>query len=134
MKNSEKIKFATEEIINKGNLDIIENIFSTNYTAYADGKVHKGHDFIKKYEKQLHKALPDMRVVKIEFLSEESNKITWLRVLEATHKKSLKGIPASNRMIRWEEMIVSCFEDNKITKEYVVSDLAGKLLLSLSKK
>lgn len=131
MTNKEIILFAAEELISKGNLNIIDKVFSSNYTAFADRKVFTGHDFIKKYSKQLQTALPDIKVIKIEILSEDKNKITWLRVLEGTHKKSLKRIPPSNKKIRWEEMVVSHFENKKILTEYLVSDLAGKLLLSI---
>ena len=49
------------------------------------------------------------------------------------HTKSIKGIPASEKIIQWDEMIVSKFKDGKIEEEWIVSELVGKLLLKVSK-
>lgn len=46
----------------------------------------------------------------------------------------MMGIPASNQRVKWQEMIVSRFENDKIVEEWVVSDLAGQLMIRLPRK
>ncbi len=50
--------------------------------------------------------------------------------MQGTHLKNLMGIPPSGKKITWNEMVVSRFEKGKIVKEWVVSELSGKLLLN----
>jgi len=52
-------------------------------------------------------------------------------VAEGLH---MMGIPASEKKIKWKEMVVSRFEGDKIAEEWVVSELAGQLLLKQPKK
>ncbi|MEL7534953.1 MAG: ester cyclase [Bacteroidota bacterium] len=57
---------------------------------------------------------------------------SWKRSFKGTHKANMQGIPASNKAIVWEEMVVSRFENGKISEEHLVSDLAAQLLLKQS--
>ena len=128
MNMEEHINYAVQQLIDNGNIDAIESLFSVDYIAHAD-KDYKGHDFIKRYTKQLHTSIQDVETLKVEFLNESSNKITWQRTLQGTHKNDMYGIPPSGKKIKWYELVVSRFEDGKIAEEWVVSDLAGQLML-----
>jgi hypothetical protein len=68
-------------------------------------------------------------VLNIEILVEEGNTITWQRTLHGTHKANMMGIPQTGKKIKWNEMVVSRFEGDKIAEEWIVSELAGQLLL-----
>ena len=41
----------------------------------------------------------------------------------------MMGIPPSNKTVKWNEMVVSRFEGDKIAEEWIVSELMGQLLL-----
>ena len=71
--------------------------------------------------------------MKVEFLINAGNTIAWQRTLHGTHKANMMGIPSSEKKIIWNEMVVSRFEGDKIAEEWVVSELAGQLLLKLPK-
>ncbi len=129
MNKGEQIKYAAEQLIGQGNLNIIDTIFTTNYIAHAEDKDYKGHEFIKRFSKQLRSAIPDTSVLNIEILVEEGNTITWQRTLHGTHKANMMGIPQTGKKIKWNEMVVSRFEGDKIAEEWIVSELAGQLLL-----
>ena len=124
----EIIKSANDELITKGNLNIVSKIFSSEYIVHAGGKNHTGHKFIKKWAQQLRLALPDIQVVKIDILNKTQNFITWQRTLKGTHKAKIMGISPTEQKIEWREMIVSRFYDNKISEEWAISELAGYLL------
>jgi predicted ester cyclase len=136
--NIEKLKFmnkinqintALEQLFEEGNIDIVECIFSKNYIAHHGDKTNSGQDFIKKFTKQLRKALPDLKIIKVEFLSQTNNMVTWQRSFSGTHTAAMKSIPASNKKIKWHEIVVSRFEDDKIVEEWLVSDLAFQMML-----
>ena len=128
------IENILEQLFSEHNLDIIEGAFSPNYVAYAANKEYKGHNFLKKFTKQLCKSIPNIRVINVEFLLEDSKRITWQRTLTGIHKENMQGIPASNKKITWNELVVSQFLDGKISKEWVVSELMGQLLLKQCKR
>jgi len=124
----DKIREGNEELFEKGNLDLIPELFSDQYIAHAGGKEHQGHDFIRKWTKQLRKAIPDVHIQKIEILNESENIVSWQRTLKGTHKEKLMGILPSHREVTWREIVVSRFDEEKISEEWVVSELAGYLL------
>ena len=128
-KKEEQIKFTVDQLIGQGNLDVVDVIFTTDYIAHAEDKVYKGHEFIKRFAKQVRSAIPDIRVLNVEFLVKAGATIAWQRTLHGTHKANMMGIPASEKKIKWNEMVVSRFEGDKIAEEWVVSELAGQLLL-----
>lgn len=131
MDRFEQIKYITDQLIGQGNLNIVDSAFSTDYLAHAGEKTHNGQKFIKQFTKQVRTAIPDIKIVKIEILSHADNVLTLQRTLSGTHKADLKRIPASNKKVKWYEIVVSRFEDDKIIEEWVASDLAFQLMLKL---
>lgn len=129
MNKINQINTALEQLFESGNMSIVESIFSDNYTLHHGDKAYGGHIFIKKFTKQLRKALPDLKILKVEFLSQTSNMVTWQRSFSGTHKVAMKSIPPSNKKIKWHEIVVSRFEDDKIVEEWLVSDLAFQMML-----
>jgi predicted ester cyclase len=129
MDRLEQVKNIADQLIGQGNLNIVDSAFSTDYVAHAGEKTHIGHKFIKQFTKQLRTAMPDIKIVKIEILSQTDNILTWQRTLSGTHKADLRGIPASNKKIKWYEIVVSLFDKDKIAEEWVASDLAFQLML-----
>ncbi len=131
MDKTDKIKYITDQLIGKGNLNIIDSAFSADYVAHSGDKTHGGQKFIQQFAKQMRTAIPDIKIVKIEILSQTDTILTWQRVLSGTHKASLKGIPASDKKVKWYEIVVSRFDQDKIIEEWVASDLAFQLMLKL---
>ena len=126
--NEERIKFANDEVIGKGNLKIVNEIFAANYVAHAGGKDYRGHQFVRRFIGELRSAIPDIRVMKVEILTHSGDTIVWQRTLRGTHKANMTGIPPSGQKIEWIEMVVTRFDSEKIAEEWVVSELAGRLL------
>ena len=132
--NEELIKFANDEIIGKGNLDAIDEIFAADYVVHAGGKDYKGHKFIRRFIGQLRAAIPNIRVMEVEILLQSGNTIAWQRRLSGTHKADMMGIPPTGQKVEWREMVVTRFEGENIAEEWVVSELAGELLLKLPRR
>jgi predicted ester cyclase len=124
-----QIKHIADQLIGHGNLNIVDSAFSTDYIAHAGEKTHNGQKFITQFTKQVRTAIPDIKIVRIEILSQTDNILTWQRTLSGTHKADLKGIPASNKKVKWYEIVVSRFDTDKIIEEWVVSDLSFQLML-----
>jgi len=129
--NEERIRYANDEIIGKGNLDAIDDIFAADYIVHAGGKDFKGHEFVRGFLGQLRSAIPDIRVVEIAILTETGDIVAWQRRLSGTHRAEMMGIPPSGKRVEWRDMLVTRFDGGKVVEEWTVSELAGQLLLKL---
>ncbi|MDC8003674.1 ester cyclase [Aureisphaera galaxeae] len=130
----DQIRYIARHLMELGDVDVVRKAFTANYVAHAEGKDYKGHNFLEQFSKLIRKSIPDIKVTIIKVLVEKEDTIAWLRTLEGTHTENMMGIPASNKKIVWNEMIVSRFEEDRIAEEWVVSELLGQLLLKQSFK
>jgi len=89
MNKEEQIRNSNDQLIDQGNLDEVEKFFTADYVAHAEDKDYKGHDFIKRFTKQMRSALPDISVMKVEILVNAGNTIAWQRTLRGTHKANM---------------------------------------------
>lgn len=129
----EQIRYAFDELIGKGNSGIIEATFATDYVAHTGEKEHSGHSFIKRFSDQLRTAIPNIRVVDVKFLAQDVYTIVWQRTLRGTHQVEMQGIPPSGKKVKWVDMVVTRFKNEKIAEEWIVSELMGELLLKVAK-
>jgi predicted ester cyclase len=74
------------------------------------------------------RAFPDLQV-EVEVLVEGTDRVAWQRTLRATHLGDFKGFPATGRPIVWRDMVTSRFRDGLIAEDWLVTDLADRLLL-----
>ncbi len=123
------LQTALDELYVKGNTEAAGKLFPENYIAHAGSKTYNGRKFIRQYITGLRKSVSGIKVLKTEMLSENGNLITWKRTLSGIHRAVFRGIPASGKKIRWEEMLVSRLEDSLIAEEWLSSDLAFQLML-----
>lgn len=127
MNKEQIIKTTVRELMEHGNLNIISKSFSEKYVAHAGNKKYSGHPFIKQWMKQIHSAIENIKIKKIEFFCQDDKTVTWQRTLTGKHTNNLLGIPPTQKTVTLVEMVVSRFEDEKIIEEWIVSELAGKL-------
>ncbi len=125
--NEERIRFATDEILGKGNLDVVDEVFATDFVLHAGGKDHKGPEFVRRFAKRLRSAIPDLRVVEVALLIQAGDTIAWQRTLSGTHEAEMMGIPPTGQKVEWRDIVVTRFDGEKIAEEWTVSELAGQL-------
>jgi predicted ester cyclase len=88
-----------------------------------------GHDAVRKVARMYRRAFPDTEV-EVEILVESKDRVAWQRTLRATHKGNFKGFPATGRPIVWRDMVTSRFRDGLIAEDWLITDLAERLLLA----
>jgi len=128
MNKEEKIRFANKELFELGNLNVIADTFARNYIAHNSNKDYEGHDFIKRWAKQIRTAISNIRVMNVEFHIQTNDTIVWQRTLKGQHTAKMWGIRPSEKTIKWKEMVVSRFKNEKIAEEWIVSEIVGELL------
>lgn len=124
-----KIHAANAHLIEQGSIERIDDYFSTEYFVHLGSSSRKGHAAVRGFAKALHKSFSQLRV-EVEILMEADDRISWQRTSHGTQTGAFQGFPASGIEITWRDMVVSRFEDGRITQEWVVTDMAEALLRS----
>lgn len=122
-----KIEAANAALLRNGRVDAIGEFFALDYVAHGTLKSMVGHGALRRFIELYRRAFPDLRV-EVEILSKSGDRVTWQRTIRATQKGDFKGFPATGRRIVWRDMVVSRFRDGLIAEDWVISDLAERLL------
>lgn len=134
MNAPEQIRLICEQLFEQGNTDNVDTFFDELYCTHDGDKMYKGKKFVKSFIKKLRHAIRDIKIRKIEILSQSGNTIAWQRSFIGIHKFEMQGIPASDKKIKWNEIVVTRFSNGKIAEEWIVSNLAFNLTMHLPKK
>jgi predicted ester cyclase len=114
-----------EEIRDKGSLDLIDELFTTNFVRYGsiatEGTVRGLEDF-KGVMGMYRSALPDLRVP-IEDLIAEGDMVVTRWTARGTHQGELLGIAPTSKLATVTGIIVDVFYGGRIKEERVDYDL-----------
>jgi predicted ester cyclase len=124
------IEAANMALIVQGNLDAVGEYFTADYVAHFTEQVLAGgHKVVQKVVSTYRRAFSGIQV-DIEILVKGKNRIAWQRTMRAIHSGAFQGFPATGRPIVWRDMITSEFRDGLIAEDWVITDLAERLLLA----
>lgn len=124
-----KIEAANSVLIAGGNHDAVGEFFAPDYVAHlTDQDMTGGHSAIRRVLDMYQRAFADLQV-EVEILVEGKDRVAWQRTLRGTHQGDFKGFPGTGRPIVWRDMITSRFRDGLIAEDWVITDLAERLLL-----
>lgn len=127
------IESANKALFVDGNLEAVADFFTDDYVVHMSGQdISGGQAIVKKIVRACRRAFSNIQV-NIEVLVKSKDRIAWQRTLSAVHTGPFRGFPATHRPIVWHEMITSELRGGLIAKEWVVTDLAEKLLLARKK-
>jgi predicted ester cyclase len=123
------IEAANESLLVNGN-DAADRFFAPGYVAHGTGRdLTGGPDAVRRFVGMLHGAFSNLEVT-VDILAETADRVAWQRTLAGTQSGSYMGFPATGRRVVWRDMIVSRFVDGVIAEDWVVTDLAERLLLA----
>ncbi|WP_422567088.1 ester cyclase, partial [Ideonella sp.] len=102
--------------------------FAPDYVVHlADQDVRGGPALVRSVVELYRSAFADLSV-EVLFFFESSDSVGWQRTMRATHTGAFKGFPGTGQPIVWREMVVSQFSGSLIAEEWVVTELAERLL------
>jgi steroid delta-isomerase-like uncharacterized protein len=124
---SAQIIDSNEQLLNQGNIAAARTLFAETYLLHATGGDQPGGPpLIESFVSDLRTAFPDLHV-EVEILATEGNRVAWVRRSRGTHQSDFMGVPATGRVIVWQDMVVTRYENGLIAEEWGVSDLAERL-------
>ena len=122
--NKALVRRYFEEIWDKGNLDLIDELFSTNFVRHGptgtEGEV-RGLEGFKGLVSTYHAGLPDFRVTIDEMMAEGDRVVTrW--TVRGTHQGELMGNAPTGNQITFSGYLFDRISGGKIDEEWVDYD------------
>ena len=115
-----------EEIWNKGNLAVADEIVAANFANYdpAGPMLEPGRSGLKKQVALYRTAFPDLQVT-IEDIVSEGNKVVIRWKAHGTHRGDLMGIPATGREATLMGISINKIVNGKIVEHRTNWDVLG---------
>jgi len=110
-----------DDVYNQENLDSIDTLVTPSFVYHARGEDVEGIEKFKNWISSDRAAFPDMRFAVVDSIA-EGGKVATTFVVEGTHKKEFRGIPATHKKFETVGMSVFHFDGNKIKEAWVVVD------------
>ena len=128
--HASQIEAANSVLLVNGDLTAIGEFFGPDYVAhFTDKDMTGGHEVVRRIVSTYRRAFHDVQV-EVEILVKAKDRVAWQRTLRATQKGNFKGFPATGRPIVWRDMVTSRLDNGLIAEDWVITDLAERLLLA----
>ncbi len=126
--NKNAVRRLVEEVWNKGNLPVTEELFAPNYVHHdaSTPDVGLGPDSEKKRATLYRTAFPDLRLT-IEDIIAEGDSVTIRWSCRGTHKGELSGIAPTGKQFSISGITIACFENGKMAEGWVNWDALGMM-------
>ena len=111
-----------EEIFNKVNLENIDRFLTPDFIYHGSGGDDiSGMENFKEWVSSDHSIIPDIHFTIEESIS-ELNRVATVWIVEGTHSKDFRGIPATHKKFETAGVSIFHFKDSKIKEAWTVVD------------
>jgi predicted ester cyclase len=125
--NKANARRVFEEVFNKGNLSVVDELIATNYVGHAPGMPDfKGPEGFKQYATMNRTAFPDLRMTTEDTVA-EGDKVVNRWTARGTHKGDLMGIAPTGKQVTMTGMVITRYVGGKQVEAWVLSDMLGML-------
>jgi steroid delta-isomerase-like uncharacterized protein len=115
-----------EEVVSKGKLDLIDEIFAPDFVAHEADQDIRGPEGVRQFILMLRAAFPDLQVT-VEDVLAEGDKVVQRWHGHGSHQGELMGLPPSGKRISVAGMTISRFEEGKVAEEWELYDMMGMM-------
>jgi len=124
--NKNVVRRLFEELWNKGNLPVADELFSPNYAHHdpSTPDVGRGPESEKKRATLYRTAFPDLRLT-IEDIIAEGETVTARWSCRGTHKGDLGGIAPTGKQFTISGVTIARLSNGKMAEGYVNWDALG---------
>lgn len=115
------IRTLIEDAFNKGDLSVLEKIIHPEYQYSSPDSQLSGIGELTEFIQAFRNAFPDLNLqIDDLFVSDERSCTAF--TLCGTHKEDFMGIPATQKTVEVQGMVMSRFKDNKISEDWEILD------------
>ena len=116
-----------EEIWNKGNMSVADDLFSADHTSPSAPDLPPGPDSVKMLASMFREAMPDYHM-DIDLIFADEQKVAARFTQSGTHNGAeLMGMKPSGRKATWTEIGVLRIKDDKIVESWYEVDMLSMI-------
>jgi steroid delta-isomerase-like uncharacterized protein len=127
--NKAVVRRFVDEVWNRGNLDVIDEIVAADYVDHSPGTppgMTQGRAAVRQFAVMFREAFPDVRGEIEELLAEGTYAVVrW--TARATHQGEFLGVPASSRQVTVTGTSIYRLVGAQIAEEWTHADMLGLL-------
>jgi predicted ester cyclase len=125
--NKVKVRRVWEEVLDKGNLAVADEIMAPNYIYRGSGgQEFKGPEGFKQLITIFRTAFPDFHCT-VEDIVAEGDKVAHRATMRGTHKGDLMGIAPTGKQVAIAAIVISRFEGDKEVEAWSNLDQLGMM-------
>lgn len=110
--NKAVVRRAIDEVVNKGDLAVADEILASNYVYHFPTHDIEGPEGFKEFINMMRGAFPDLHVT-IEDLIAEGDTVAACFTMRGTFKGELMGMAPTGKNIVFPEVVIIRFENGK---------------------
>ena len=119
--NREAVRRTVEEAINKGELDVIDEVMDAGYVYHVPDNEVVGPDGFKLYVSMMRAALPDLKMT-IEDMVAEGNTVASRFTIRGTHHGHFMGVAPTGKKVEISEAVFIRFKNGKEMEAWPYTD------------
>ena len=124
--NKKLIRRDIEEIYNRGNLAVADEIAASDLVIHTTSQEIRGRAGAKEYVTRLRTGFPDLHVA-IEDQIAEGDRVVTRWVASGTHKGEFQGIPPTGKKVRVAGTVIDRIAGGKIVECWSQVDELGMM-------
>ena len=124
--NKNLSKKLFEEVWNKGNLDVVDDLIALDYVIHMGNKDLVGIDNYKNFVKIYRNAFPDIYYTVNDLIAED-DKVVERWSAQGTHKGELLGIPPTNKKLKVTGIDIVRIKEGKMVERWAEYDFQGMM-------
>ena len=117
-----------DELFNKGNLAVADEVFDPNYLNSAFGKLGlpRGPEGFKQYVSMMRTGFPDFHLT-IEDQVSEGDKEVHRVIARGTHKGDFMDIAPTNKQVEVSAIVIDHISGGKVMETWAEVDMFGMM-------
>lgn len=118
------IRKYVDELLNKENLAVADEIIGPNFVDPAGASGEKGPESLKKVIASFRSIFPDLHVTISEVVA-GNERVAWHWSARGTHQGEIFGIPPTGKSVTFSGIIIDTLRDGRIVRRGGIWDQAG---------
>ncbi len=115
---------TTEEIFNKGNLDVVDETHDKDFVGHTSSDEMKGPESVKQFASQYRNAFPDLKITNEDMIA-EGDMVVSRQTVTGTHKGEFQGIAPTGKKITVTSILIVRIVNGKIVETWMNMDSLG---------
>ncbi len=125
--NKAMVRRAVEEVFNKGNFAILDELFASDYVDHVAGAQEvRGPEGMKQFATTYRTAFPDLDIT-IEDQIAEGDKVVTRWTGRGTHQGELEGIPPTGKQATVTGIAIDRIVNGKVVETWDQFDTLGMM-------